>query len=349
MKKIIRHISLIALSVILLNCSGDDKTVDVILEQVTSGGVLRTIDIENNMIYNDLTLQFDDGANYVLTLEEQDNQDGGLLDQVEIYTRFIENTRVDTNNDGTIDEDDNDLSTEEGLIRTLTSGDFQPGSRGVPISVITFTAEELVSFTGIDESQIQGKDDFELRFVLKLTDGRSFSVDDANGNVSGGSYFSSPYTYRTTVGCTITETLAGTYNYTVTSLISAPGGRSQCDTAALPSGQVTWTETDDRGEYNTSDLSFGQFNNCYDGTFSSTNFAKGKVIWDCTKLVADGEIIADEDTSDEEEFSYVYKIAEISGANITLEFSNSVGDRGTVVLTRPGNTPWPELFKVAED
>lgn len=349
MKKIFKHIHLILLVGLIFGCGSDDKTVDIILEEVTSGGVLRTIDIENNMIYNDITRQFNEDANYVLTLEQQDNQDGGLLDQVEIYTRFIENTRIDTNNDGEIDEMDDDLSTQEGLIRTLTATDFQLGSRGVPVAVITFTAEELVSFTGVDETQIQGKDDFELRFVLKLTDGRSFSVDDANGNVSGGSYFSSPYTYRTTVGCTITETLAGTYTYNVTSLISAPGGRSQCDTMTLPSGQVTWTETEDRGEYNTSDLSFGQFNNCYTDTFDNINFAKGKVIWDCTKLVADGEIITEEDTSNEEEFSYVYKIIQISGADITLEFSNSVGDRGTVVLSRPDNKPWPELFEVVED
>ncbi len=349
MKTIINYITTIVTACVLIGCSGDDKTVDQVIDQVTSGAVLRTIDIDNNMIYNDLTLQFDEGSNYILTLEEQDAQQGGLLDEIEIYTRFIENTRVDTNNDGVIDKNDDDLSTEIGLIRTINSSDFQPGDRGVPVSIITFTAEELIAFTQVDESKIQGKDDFELRFLLKLTDGRSFSVDDANGNVSGGSYFSSPYTYRTTAGCTITETLAGTYTYTVTELISAPGGRSQC-TNSLPTGEVTWSETDGRGEYGTTDISFGQFDNCYVDTFSKIDFDKIKVTWDCTGLVASGAIkTVEKETKKKIDFSYTYKITEISGGDMTIEFGNSSGDRGTVVLTRPGGLTWPVLFKAIVD
>ncbi|WP_271782906.1 hypothetical protein [Aquimarina algiphila] len=349
MKRIIKYLNILFLTGLILGCGSDDKTVDVILDSVTSGGVLRTIDIDNNLIYNDLLLEFDEGANYTLTLEEQDNQNGELLDQIEIYARFVENTRIDTNMDGVIDDDDDDLSTEEGLIRTLTASDFQPGERGVPISVITFTADEFLTFTGVDESKLQGKDDFAIRFVLKLKDGRTFSVDDANGNVSGGSYFSSPYTYRTTIGCTITETLAGTYSYEVIDLTSAPGEISSCNETMFPNGEVTWAETEDRGEYTTTDLSFGQFNNCYAGIFNTVNLSKGTIIWDCTKLVADGEIIVEEDTSDEEEFTYTYKITQIMGTDITIDFSNSAGDRGTVVLTRPDSKTWPVLFKAEDD
>ncbi|WP_148639408.1 hypothetical protein [Aquimarina longa] len=349
MKKIVKYLNIALLSSFIFGCSSDDKTIDTVLDGITSGGVLRTINIDNNLIYNNTTLKFDDEANYTITLEEQDSKNGKLLDIVEIYARFVENTRVDTNNDGKIDDNDGNLSTEEGLIRTLKASDFTTGDRGVPITTIVFTADELISFTGVDESKLQGKDDFALRFVLKLTDGRSFSVDDANGNISGGSYFSSPYTYRTTIGCTITESLAGTHTYTVTSLTSAPGGRSQCDSMALPSGVVTWSETDKRGVYKTTDLSFGQFNNCYANTFTSINFEKGKIIWDCTKLVADDKIIVEESTSKKEEFSYSYAITNIAGADITIKFSNSAGDRGTVTLTRSDNKPWPELLKVTDN
>ncbi|MEB3344887.1 hypothetical protein U6A24_05415 [Aquimarina gracilis] len=343
MKEIIKYFNLILLAAITLGCDSDDKTVDVILDTFTSGGVLRTIDIDNNMVYNDLTMQFDNDANYTLTLEEQDNQNGGLLSEVEIYTRFIENTRVDTNNDGKIDDKDDDLSTEEGLIRTLTASDFQTGERGVPTSVITFTAAELVSFTGVNESLIQGSDDFELRFILKLTDGRTFSVDDANGNVSGGSYFSSPYTYRTTVKCAITESLADTYTYQITELISAPGGRSNCPSTLT--GQVTWEETDTPGEYTTTDISFGQFDSCYNGIFKEITFDEIKITWDCIELVAEGTIETVEEGSDkEEEFTYTYTITETSGSDITIEFGNSAGDRGTVILTRPNGKVWPTLL-----
>ncbi|MBP2830952.1 hypothetical protein J8281_02030 [Aquimarina sp. U1-2] len=349
MKKMIKSLNLIILIGCIVSCSSDDKTVDIILDQVTSGGVLRTIDIDNNMIYNNLTTQFEEDANYILTIEEQDKEGGELLKEVDIFVSFIDNTRVDTNGDNKIDENDVNLTTEEALFKTLTPSDFQPGERGVPISIITFTAEELIAFTEVAEGSIQGKDDFKLRFALELTDGRTFSVDDANGNVSGGSYFSSPYTYRTTIGCTITETLAGTYDYEVISLTSAPGGLSNCSETTFPTGQVTWSETDDRGKYKTTDISFGQFNNCYTETFERIDFSDGSVVWDCTKLIADGEIVAEQDNGDEKEFTYVYTITEISEANITLDFSNSEGDRGTVVLTRPDNKIWPELFEAQED
>ncbi|GAA4278172.1 hypothetical protein [Aquimarina mytili] len=345
MKKIFKYYSTLLASIFLLGCSGDDKTVDQVLDGVTNGAILRTIDIDNKLIYNDITTSFEADSDYTLIIEEQDASNGDLLSEVEIYARFVENTRIDTNGDLVVDENDDDLSTEEGLIRTLTASDFEPGDRGVPISTINFTAEELVSFTGVDESKIQGKDDFALRFVLKLTDGRSFSVDDASGNVSGGSYFSSPYTYRTTIGCAITESLAGTYTYQITSLVSAPGGTSNCPAGPL-TGEVTWEDTNTPGEYSTSDISFGQFDACYVDVFSAITFDHILVTWDCTNLVAEGKIETVEvDTDKEDEFSYVYTITATSGSDMTIEFGNSKGDQGTVILTRSGGSEWPVLLQ----
>ncbi len=344
MKNIFKYINIALLATLILGCSGDDKIVDDVIDGVTNGAVLRTIDIDNNLVYNNLTLAFEAGSNYVLTLEEQDAQSGGLLSEVEISARFVENTRLDTNNDGIVDENDDDLSTELGLIRTLSASDFQTGERGVPTSVITFTAEELVSFTGVDESMIEGRDDFELTFLLKLTDGRTFSADDANGNVSGGSYFSSPYLYRTPIACAITESLADTYTYQITSLTSAPGGRSNCPAAPL-TGEVTWEETDTPGEYTTSDISFGQFDSCYVDVFKEITFDDVQVVWDCINLVSEGTIETVQDSNNkEDEFTYIYTIVATSGSDMTIDFGNSAGDRGTVILTRPDGKIWPALL-----
>ncbi len=345
MKKISKYYSTLLASIILFGCSSDDKTVDQVLDGVTNGAILRTIDIDNNLVYNDITTRFETGSDYTIILEEQDASNGELLSEVEIYARFVENTRVDTNGDNVVNDEDDNLSTEEGLIRTLTAADFGTGERGVPTSTITFTAEELVSFTGVDESKIEGKDDFALRFVLKLTDGRSFSVDDASGNVSGGSYFSSPYTYRTTIGCSITESLAGTYSYEITRLISAPGETSNCPAAPL-TGEVIWEDTDTPGEYTTSDISFGQFDSCYVDVFSKITFDDILVVWDCTNLVAEGKIeTVEANTGKEDEFSYVYTITATSGSEMTIEFGNSKGDQGTVTITRPDGKDWPMLLQ----
>jgi len=349
MKKIIKYISLSFLTILIVGCDSDEKIVDRVIDEVTSGAVLRTRDTDNNMSYNDVINAFTPESNYVLTIEEQDALNGELLDNIEIFARFVENTKDDANMDGT--DDDDNLTTEEGLIRTLTIADFSPGPRSLPEAVVTFTADELVTFTGVDESKIQGTDDFALRFVINLTDGRSFSEDDVNGNVSGGSYFSSPFAYRTTVACEVTESLAGDYTYAVTSLIAAPGGTSQCQTAPadLPSGTVTWTDTDTPGEYTTSDISFGQFDNCYTGVFSDIDFDDILITWDCTDLVAGGTIETVVAATDKEiDFTYIYTIVSTSGSDMVLDFSNSAGDRGTVTLTRAGGAVWPDLLKRME-
>jgi len=344
MKNIYKYLSLLLIGLFFPNCSGDDKTVDIVLDQVTSGAVLRTRGITNNLSYNDVNKQFEEGSDYTLEIEEQDAEGGALLFEVQIFAGFVENTRVDTNGDGVINEDDDDLSIDEQLIRTLTTADFETGERGLPETVINFTAEELVSFTGIDESLIEGGDDFSLSFIISLTDGRTFSADDANGNVSGGSYFSSPYEYRTSVSCSITESLAGTYAYTITELTSAPGGTSNCPEAPL-TGEVTWTETDTDGELETTDISFGQFGSCYAETFTEDSELEDiLVVWDCTNLIAEGTITAEDADGDETEFTYTYSITEVSGADLTMEISSSAGDRATVIVTRPDGLDWPDLF-----
>ncbi len=344
MKKIHIYLTTLLIGATLSNCGSDDKTIDGILENVTSGAVLRTRNITNNMSYNDVEKKFDTGSDYTLVIEEQDAEGGKLLESVEIFAGFVEKTRKDTNNDGTIDDKDDDLSASEALIKTLTPADFSTGSRDLPETTISFTAEELIAFTKVDESLIEGRDEFSLSFTINLTDGRSFTAADANGNVSGGSYFSSPYQYRTPIKCTITESLADTYAYTITELTSAPGGRSNCPSAPL-TGEVTWSATDTPGKLTTSDISFGQFEKCYVDTFSKITPTGVAIVWECIDLTADGSIkVTEEATGKSDEFTYTYTIKEVDGSDMTIEFSNSAGDRGTVIITRPDSKIWPTIF-----
>ena len=330
---------------IITRCSSDDKTVDSILESVANGAVLRTLDIENNMEFNDIQKAFTAGSNYTITIEQQDNKQGGLLESISISAGFVDNTRIDTDGDNDVDKDDVDLSIETQVIRTLTPEDFFDGSRGLPETVITFTSEELVSFTGINETLIEGKDAFSLVLVMTLSDGRTFSINDVNGNVSGGSYFSSPFQYRTIISCAITESLAGTYTYQITELKSAPGGRSKCPDAPL-TGEVTWNLTDTPGTYTTSDISFGTFGKCYtDDTFSSVKLNNIAIVWDCTNLVADGVInVVENESGKDDNFTFNYVITETNGSDLTMNFSNSKGDRGVLTLTRSDSKVWPTLL-----
>ena len=62
-------------------------------------------------------------------------------------------------------------------------------------------------------TMLNGADTFVLEWTMNLTDGRSFSGEDVNGNVSAvGAFYSSPYSDTAPVVCLLPETLfTGTY------------------------------------------------------------------------------------------------------------------------------------------
>ncbi|PRX53692.1 hypothetical protein [Flagellimonas meridianipacifica] len=325
----------------LFACESDDKIVDTILEEVGTGAIIRTIDEDNDLVYNDITTSFDAGSVYTLVLEEQDEEEGALLESVEIFVNFDDRSFEEAG-------DADDMTTSEVPLRTLQASDFSTGDRGLPQITVTFTSDELVSTTGIDETMIIGKDRFEFRLVLNLTNGETFTNTDVGGPVSGGAFFSAPFEYFPVIECSITESLAGTHSYVTTGILPAPGGGGMCSGADL-NGTVTWTE-DSSGVYISSDMSFGQFEDCYSGRGAATG-EQITIEWDCTELTPDGEVVLNEgvvvpndDDDSDTELTYSYSITNVTGADMTIEFSNSAGDRGTVVLTREGGADWPVIF-----
>lgn len=331
---------LLGLFIISLACE-ETTTVDQVLEEVGTGAVLRTRDETNNLVFNDETKSFTPESNYVLFLEEQDEENGALLESVDIFVNFQDNS--------TEEADDTDITTEETLLQTLSASDFSEGERGLPVITLTYTADQLVEITGIDESQIFGKDRFEFRMVLALTNGQSYTNTDVGGPVTGGAYFAAPFEYFPVVACAITESLAGEHTFVSTEIESAPGAGGECSGNPV-TGTVTWSETDDAGVYSSTDMSFGQFEDCY----TNRGKAAGEDItieWDCTSLTPDGEVYLNEDgevipndDDEDEAFTYTYDIVTVAGPLMTIEFTSSAGDRGTVELTRAGGLDWPEIF-----
>ncbi|WP_394747237.1 hypothetical protein [Spongiimicrobium salis] len=336
MKRYITKIMVFGLAVsTIFSCSSDDKIVDQILEGVGTGAILRTRSETNNLVFNDVTRTFDAGSNYALTIEEQDEEEGALLESVEIFVAYRDNSG-------------GEMTTQEVPLQTLMASDFTTGERGLPEASVSYTSDQLVSTTGITESMVVGKDRFEFRLVLNLTNGEVFSNNDVGGPVSGGSFFSAPFEYFPEVACSITESLAGTHTYVTSNIDSAPGAGGMCSGGNVM-GTVTWTEVEP-GEYSSSDMSFGQFEDCYTirGPAAGEDIT---IVWDCTLLTPDGEVYLDEDgvvtpndDNDDQEFTYSYTITNVTGPDMTIDFSSSAGDRGTVVITREGGADWPAIF-----
>ncbi len=353
MKRIINKIIILGITIgIVSSCESNEKIVDQILEEVGTGAILRTRGQNNALVYNDVTKTFAPDSEYALTIEEQDVEGGDLLQSVDIYVRYQDNSTTEA---GSVD-----ISTQEVLLQSLSATDFTLGERDLPETSVSYTSTELVTTTGIDEALVVGKDRFEFRLVLTLTNDEVYTNTDVGGPVSGGSYFSAPFEYFPVVACSITESLAGTHSFVATDIGFAPGADGGGCSGNDLTGTVTWTEFEDSGtvvpgRYVSTDMSFGQFEDCY----TDRGKAAGEDIaieWDCTNLIPDGDVYLNEDgevvaTDDEEDqaFTYSYTITNVSGPEMTIDFSSSAGDRGTVVITREGGVDWPVIFTANND
>lgn len=195
MKKYIKNLSALSALMLIFACSSDDKSIDEVFDSVERGAILRTVSL-NSGSYN----AFDDTSEFSVTLEEQDAQNGGLLDTVDVYVTFVDNS-----------DDGIDTGVAEQLVETIPASAFSPSQFGLPEITYAKILSEISSSLGLTSDDYTGGDAFVYRFALNLTDGRTFTSTDVNGNVSGGSFFSSPFTYNVVVKCVPTAPVPGEY------------------------------------------------------------------------------------------------------------------------------------------
>lgn len=125
--------------------------------------------------------------------------------------------------------------------------------------------------------------------------------------------------------------LGGTYDY-VASNLQADNGYD-CPLGEV-TGTVTFTDIGG-GAYTVSDLGFGQYEStCWnDGPATSDD----AIITDlCNKITTGG--------LDQYQLAYTWVITDVTGADLSLTWSNTYGDRGAAVVSRTDGTDWPPIF-----
>ena len=175
MKKQINKIVLLLLSVIVISsCETEDKAIDQVFAGVEYGAVLRKLEITSGS-YNlsDLNSAFS------VIVEEQDEEYGALLSEVDVYVSKGGN---------------------EAMVSTVPASAFTIGEKGLPVTEISVTLGQALDALGLGSNYGVG-DVFGIRLSLKLTDGREFSAASASGSLQG-SYFSSPFFYTSAILCT---------------------------------------------------------------------------------------------------------------------------------------------------
>ena len=164
---------------------------------VEYGAVLRTVDDmpQNNLI----NTSFDDSA-FIVTVEEQDIEDGGLLQEMRISAVFDDYTP------------DNGVTEASGLVQAVPASEFYTDTEfGLPrfdINVSWGTIKDVFGFVG---GESQPGDIVRIELELELTDGRVFGPESASAIISSG-FFSSPFQYNALLAC---SPMPGEYSLTM--------------------------------------------------------------------------------------------------------------------------------------
>lgn len=205
MKNLLKYAFAGAILVGMASCEDDEQNVtDFVQETVERGAVLRTTEI----ISNELPIGIE-GASFSIEVEEQDQEDGDLLESVDVFARFTDNSEDDGDTTG--------ASMDEFFIFNIPASEFTDGPFGLPRTVITVPLTDLASMASVSEEDLFGGDTFTIRLSLNLTDGRVFSSNNAGSVITGG-FFNSPFTYNATVTCPVMDGFAqGDYALEITS------------------------------------------------------------------------------------------------------------------------------------
>lgn len=195
MKKYFKYIMLTLIAAFVLqSCEDSDATVDFVFDNTERGAILKTIEvISGTFVFTDTS------SEWGVLVEYRDNEDNALLDEVEVFITYI----------------GADGASNEALANVIPGSDFAPGEPYDNLQAVVSTSyQQALDALGLSQDNVQDSDQFFIRLNLKLNDGRNFT-NNASGNVSGGSFFSSPFQYSAQFFCVLTDASLFSGDYVV--------------------------------------------------------------------------------------------------------------------------------------
>ena len=177
-------------SLLVVSCVDSENTIDTVLDYET-GAILRTISV-NNAVLN----SSDPNSTFSVTVEEQDEADGALFAQVNVYVQLKDLTA-----------DNGNSSVDFTYVRSVPASDFTTGPVGLPRGTVDLPFGEAASAMGVGPNDYTPGDVFVVGLEVELTDGRTYDWTSAAGIITGG-FFSSPFKYNALLTC---SPMPGTY------------------------------------------------------------------------------------------------------------------------------------------
>ncbi len=218
-------------SLMFTSCDEGDAVVDDVTDGTERGAILRTV----NVTSNELPIGVADGF-FGVDLEIQDSENGTLVSSVDVFASFKDNTP----------DNGKGATSSESMVENIATTGFEVGEFGLPRFSYEVTLPALLSATGVPESDIDGGDEFRVRFELVLTDGRRYSFDQNSGTLTG-SYFASPFLYSATIVCPPTPPTPGTWTFSTTDAYGDSWNGASLNVSIDGADPIIIANTDDDG------------------------------------------------------------------------------------------------------
>ena len=187
---------------IMASCTDEDTfpyDQDEILATQSETGFVRLTEV----ISGEVDLFNIPTAEVSFSLEAWTEDDANSLDRVEIFVSYIDNT-----------PDNGDASAGPVAVATYPASAWtREGDDNLPNITITHDVSELLTLLGIDETQMDGGDSFEMTMEMVLTNGNRFTRDNASGSLPGWPFYNAPFFMTANVVCILEDGFAtGSYH-----------------------------------------------------------------------------------------------------------------------------------------
>ena len=178
------------------SCSNEDKVIDQVLDGTQSGVTLKTVSVDSPT-FNFLNT----ASKWETTVEMRGSNEENRPREVKVYVKHTTGG----------------VTSAEVLLKTFPASIFAAAAPyGLPNAKLSATFAETLTALSLAPGSYTAADKFTMRLALVLEDGRTYTDTNASGTVTGGSFFSSPFTYSVQFACPLADASLFNGNYRVT-------------------------------------------------------------------------------------------------------------------------------------
>lgn len=296
----LKYILGVALLTVAISCT-DFVDPAIPYNNFESGVYLRTITGPTN--HNFFALNT---ANFTLTVESVDEEDGRLVESVDIYAKRRRGNTLSTEAKVT--------TIDKSAFVTTTNSKYLRADISIPVSTV-------LTAMGFTPADMNGGDFIEYRLDMLDSKGRRWTNTNVSTDIVSGAFYASPFFYR--VGIVCPSDLAKAYN-AVTDWIDCtgtPGSNNYVETLVKTAGTQV--------RYDLSDLSGGM----------------EPIVWGGAKVAAKIDDVCGKITLNSAPYAYAYFIdgpgnsfgtgstVNTGTGVITIYWINFYDEHGRTVLT----------------